>query len=203
MSPAIPRTFPFGTQLRLTYDAGTANQIQVVLTEENFTHGDRGTSKLIGYRRNNATEDDPQYQETAMGTTVRTGPVYRPKQEFEKNLVDLTMQQAYGISGMAARQAEESTTVTANGYTRHLIKPIILDDQLLAMFEPSPRTRPKIGTMTGAPNVPGIEYFWARFGIVLFLDPDWERWGCAGDRYQMKITARELYPPLSPAIYDA
>ena len=203
MSQAIPRTFPFGSQLRLTYDAGTANQIQVTLTEENFTHGDRGTLKLIGYRRNNASSDEPQYQETAMGTTVRTGPVHRPKQEFDLDLVSLSVQQAYGISGMQARQAEESKTETVNNYTRHLIKPIILDDQLLAMFEPTPRTRAKIGTLTGAPTIPKIEYFWARFGIVLFLDPDWERWGCAGDRYQMKITARELYPPLVPATYDA
>jgi hypothetical protein len=203
LSQAIPRTFPFGTQLRLTYDAGTANQIQVTLTEENFTHGDRGTLKLIGYGRNSASGDEPQYKETAMGTTVRTGPIHRPKQQFTGDLVDLTMQQAYGLSGMTARQAEESQIVTANNYTRHLIKPIILDDQLLAMFEPTPRTRPKIGTMTGAPSIPGIEYFWSRFGIVLFLDSDWERWGCAGDRYQMKFTARELYPPLSPATYDA
>lgn len=202
MSQAIPRTFPFGTQLRLTYDAGTANQIQVVLTENNFTQGDRGTLKLIGHRRNNVSGDAPQYQETAMGTTVRTGPVYRPKQEFEDALVDLTVQQAYGISGMVARQAEESSTLTTNNYTRHLIKPIIYDDQLLAMFEASPRTRPKIGIMIGAPTIPGIDYYWGRFGVVIFLDPDWERWGCDAGRYQMKITARELYPPLDIATYD-
>jgi hypothetical protein len=137
-----------------------------------------------------------------MGTTVRTGPIYRPKQVFTGDLIDLTAEQAYGLSGMQDLQAEESTIVTINNYSRHFIKPIILDDQLLAMFEPAPRTRPKIGTMTGAPVTRKIEYYWARFGIILFLDPDWEKWGCNGGRYQMKFTAREIYPPLDIATYD-
>lgn len=59
MSQAIPRTFPFGTQLRFTYDAGTANQIEVVLSENNFTHGDRGNLKLIGYKRSNVNINVP------------------------------------------------------------------------------------------------------------------------------------------------
>lgn len=73
--------------------------------------------------------------------------------------------------------------------------PVRLLDGLLALEEVSPRSRAKVGTVTGAPAVSGMNFFYPIFDVVLQYGT--ERSGWQSGRYDLALQGKE-YNPYSP-----
>jgi hypothetical protein len=176
-------TFPFGPYQRFTYGS-----LEVIL---NYTDhrwmGGQGSTLLDewGYDR----YQDPEYLAKTrygyLGASHWQAPPHNAPYKFEWKLQTLPEADYYTLWAMYRQSLRDR-------------QPIRLDDARLALDEPTPRTRGKVGTVIGAPVVAGMEFFFPRFDIVLDLGRDRGRWQ---NGYTLNMTAIE-YDPDRPVVGD-
>lgn len=157
MIPRYPR-FPFGGEQRFLYPESDP-EIQVDINQRKYwapNKADQGYLPLIGYDRRLNPECLISQEVSALGVSIWKGPAYR-QYLFEWRLQNLPPEIYFALWGMYFRQQSEKEAV-------------LLLDRGLAVSEPTPRTRAKVGNLTGATAVPGMTFYWGIFRLFLQFD---------------------------------
>ncbi|NJM56229.1 MAG: hypothetical protein HC857_00505 [Synechococcales cyanobacterium RU_4_20] len=92
------------------------------------------------------------------------------------------------LEGMILRQQREK-------------KPVLLLDQRLAMHEPTPRTRAKVGTLSSPPSVPGTTFFWPILKLKLDVEMGQKTVDCNNieRRRIVLLSGKEILPYPGPS----
>lgn len=147
--------FPFGNAQ--AFSLGSLS-VSISAANREYAAGEgEGYLPVLGYDRKNNMDFIAKAAYNSFGTTVWEGPSFAIPQVFEWRLQRLTLAKYEAFWGLWRIQQKTKQAV-------------ILNDQRLAMSEPTPKTRQSVGTVTGAPTIPGIEYFWGVFKLELLFD---------------------------------
>lgn len=146
-----------GETQTLRYGAG-ATEIVVALSSYNFKPGQgQGYQPLIGYDRVLDSEYRRSITRSAIGIPYWRGPSFAAPHKFAWSLQMLSHAQLQDLQAICLRQQRDRL-------------PARLVDQRLALTEPSPRTRAKIGPFILGAS-PGTIAYWAQFDVELEHDP--------------------------------
>lgn len=176
MTDCFTPTFPFGAYQRFTYGA-----LEVVLNyADNRFMGGQGQTLLDewGYDRYQDTEYLPKTTYGYHGASHWAAPPFNAPYKFEWKLQTLPKEDYFTLWAMYRQSLKDR-------------QPIRLDDARLALDEPAPRNRAKVGTVTDAPTIAGMGFFFARFNIVLSLERDRGRFQ---NGYTLNMSAIEFDP---------
>ena len=168
-----------GVQQTLIYDEGNPNEITLLLedADENYLSTGRDTYlDAYGYDRIADPEFAADIITSAEGSAFWFGRNLEP-QLAQWNL-NLPLDKVYTLQGIVKRQQDEKL-------------PVLLLDQRLPIIQSTPRTRGKVGTLTGAPSVPGTEFFWPTLYLKLELALG-EIFDC--DRQFVTLSGKEILP---------
>ena len=179
-------SYPYGPQIQLLYDLGGSNPLSVTFTDAagNFRCDD-GTDRLsqTGYDKVPQAATVAQAVPTAMGAARYSRPIYRPKFEIKVRLQQLT-------------DLQTDTTIAMIERSRLDLRSITLYDQRLVTREPTPRTRAKIGTVTGAPTVAGVDLFFPQ--LLIWITQYSEPYRLDQDNNYLDFEAIEIGAPIPP-----
>lgn len=180
---------PFGTSLRLIYDEGNANEIDLTLSAPGDFRGDSGQSGRLGVLGYDRIEQEEYYRSSSIssgGTSFQVGPEFRIPYRFTAHLL-LLEAQVRNIEAMFLRQQDTPES------------DILLLDHRIMLQEPSPRTRARHDAATVAPvTAAGMVAFWPiyRVEISKFEVQSFGVRSSGQLRYSYNLEMVERYPAL-------
>lgn len=184
-----PLAPPFGTWLRLLFDEGGSNPIDLTLSSPgDFRGGEsQGRLEFLGYDREEQGEEFIRSSSiSAIGTSFQVGSQHRIPYRFTAHLL-LLEAQATAIEAMFLRQQDTPEM------------DILLIDHKLMLAEPLPRTRARHDAATTAPIVgAGMVQFWPiyRVEIASFRLQSMGRRSNGAMRYSYNLELSERFPAL-------
>lgn len=176
-------TYPYGPSLRLIY--GALN-VSFTSLAGNF-RSEQGKERLLRHGFDCTIRDgtDSKAEPSMMGSPLIKQVPYGVKYEMKTRLQMLTDLQCDTAIAIFQKSHKDGALVT-------------LYNQRLVLKEPSPRTRAKVGTVTGAPAVPGMEYYFAQHRV--WIESWTEPYRMAPNFNYLDFDAVEWGAPIAPGV---